>query len=98
MISPEGCAAILWKDRKQGPKAAEALKITAANLKKMGVVDQLVPEPIGGAHRNHEGAGDLLKAALQKSIKRLQRMPMQKMLDARYDKFRKFGEFVETAE
>ncbi|MFT4550072.1 MAG: acetyl-CoA carboxylase carboxyl transferase subunit alpha [Verrucomicrobiales bacterium] len=95
VISPEGCAAILWKDRKEGPKAAEALKITAANLKRMGVVDQLVREPIGGAHRNHEAAGELFKGAVVKSIKRLQRLPERKMLDQRYDKFRKFGEFVE---
>jgi acetyl-CoA carboxylase carboxyl transferase subunit alpha len=97
VISPEGCAAILWKDRKEGPKAAEALKITAANLKKMGVVDQLIPEPIGGAHRNHEAAGELLKAAIVKALRRLQKMPEQKMLDARYNKFRKFGDFVEGA-
>ncbi len=95
VISPEGCAAILWKDRKEGPKAAEALKITAANLKKMGVVDQVVPEPIGGAHRNHVAAGDLLKSALQKSVKRLLRIPEKKMLDSRYEKFRQLGEFVE---
>ncbi|MGI9243445.1 MAG: acetyl-CoA carboxylase carboxyltransferase subunit alpha [Verrucomicrobiales bacterium] len=95
VISPEGCAAILWKDRKEGPKAAEALKITAANLKKMGMVDQVVPEPIGGAHRDHAAAAELLKAALQKSVKRLLRVPEAKLLDTRYEKFRKLGEFAE---
>ena len=97
VISPEGCAAILWKDRKEGPKAAEALKITAANLENLGVVDQLIPEPIGGAHRNHEAAADLLKAALIKSVDRIGQMPVQKMLDARYEKFRKFGDFEEKS-
>jgi acetyl-CoA carboxylase carboxyl transferase subunit alpha len=95
VISPEGCAAILWKDRKEGPKAAEALKITAANLKKMGMVDQVIAEPIGGAHRNHAAAGELLKAALQKALRRLMKVPEQKMLDGRYEKFRNLGEFVE---
>ena len=95
VISPEGCAAILWKDRKEGPKAAEALKITAANLKKMGMVDQVVREPIGGAHRDHAAAAELLKAALQKSVKRLLRVPQGKLLDTRYEKFRKLGEFAE---
>ena len=97
VISPEGCAAILWKDRKEGPKAAEALKITAANLEKMGIVDKLIPEPIGGAHRDHVAAGALLKSAIEKSIQRLQKLPVKKMLDERYDKFRKFGDFVETS-
>ena len=97
VISPEGCAAILWKDRKEGPKAAEALKITAPNLKRLGVVDQVVPEPIGGAHRDHEAAGELLKAAILKAVRRLQKLPEGKMLDARYEKFRRFGDFVESA-
>jgi len=95
VISPEAGAAILWKDRKEGPRAAEALKVTAANAKKLGVVDQLVSEPIGGAHRDLEAAAELLKTAIVKAMKRLMKMPVDKMLDTRYDKFRKFGEFTE---
>jgi acetyl-CoA carboxylase carboxyl transferase subunit alpha len=93
VITPEGCAAILWKDRKFAPQAAEALKITAGKLYELGVVDAIVPEPLGGAHRDHEKAAELLKAELEKSLAELEKLSGEELKAQRYEKFRKFGCF-----
>ena len=93
VISPEGCAAILWKHRSHAPDAAEALKLTAADLKELGLVDGIVPEPVGGAHHDHAAAADLLKASILESLDALAAEPLEKLLQGRYEKFRRMGVF-----
>lgn len=95
VISPEGCAAILWKDRAAAPQAAEALKFSPEHLTKFGVVDQIISEPIGGAHRDHDAAADKLKAAICKSLAQLQKKSVTKLLEDRYKRFRRLGEFAD---
>ncbi len=95
IISPEGCAAILWKDRKYASDAAEALKLTAKDLEKLGVVDEVIPEPLGGAHNDHLAAATSLKKAVRKHFLELEKIPTDELLEQRYQKFRKFGEFRE---
>jgi acetyl-CoA carboxylase carboxyl transferase subunit alpha len=95
VISPEGCAAILWKDRTAAPKAAEALKITARHLHELGLVDEIVPEPVGGAHQDPDDTSLTLKAALVENLERLSAMSMGERLKLRYKKFRGFGRFEE---
>ena len=95
VISPEGCAAILWKHRSHAPEAAEALKLTAPHLKELGVVDGIVPEPQGGAHHNPEEAAKLMAHSIVESLDALGKQPMVELLSARYDKFRKIGIFSE---
>lgn len=95
VISPEACSAILWKDRKHAPEAAEALKLTAQDLVKLGVVDEVVPEPEGGAHRDHDLAAANLGTALRQNLKRLVDMPIDQLLKKRYEKFRGLGNFTE---
>jgi acetyl-CoA carboxylase carboxyl transferase subunit alpha len=97
VISPEGCAAILWKDLAAAPKAAEALKFSPEYLAKFGVVDQIIDEPMGGAHRDYEAAAATLKAAIVDALGRLKKKSLQKLLDDRYAKFRNLGEFADTA-
>src|SRR5216117_3162928 len=89
VISPEACSAILWKDRKHAPEAAEALKLTADDLMRLGVVDEVVPEPEGGAHRDHDLAAANLGAALRRNLKQAIETPLEELLEARYAKFRK---------
>ena len=96
VISPEGCAAILWKHRSHAPEAAEALKLTATHLKELGVVDGIVSEPQGGAHHDHRAAADLLRAAIVKNLDELSGEPIGKLLDQRYEKFRRIGVFSES--
>lgn len=99
VISPEGCAAILWKDRAYADKAAEALKLTARNLMKAGLIDEIVPEPLGGAHRDPEGMAANLKKCLLKNLKELSRYSVDTLLQNRYNKFRAMGVFcTETAQ
>ena len=93
VISPEGCAAILWKHRSHAPEAAEALKLTAAHLKELGLVDGIVPEPQGGAHHDHAAAAEMLKKAIVENLDDLAGQNTAKMLAARYDKFRAMGVF-----
>ena len=93
VITPEGCAAILWKDRKFAPKAAEALKITAGKLFELGVADAIVPEPLGGAHRDPEKAAELLKAELTAQLDALSKMSPAELKNQRYEKFRAYGAF-----
>ena len=95
VISPEACSAILWKDRRHAPEAAEALKLTAEDLIKLGVVDEVVPEPEGGAHRDHDTAAAHLGSALRRNLERLTALDTDKLLQQRYDKFRKMGNFAE---
>ena len=98
VISPEGCAAILWKDRSAAGKAAQALKITAKDLLDLKLVDEIVPEPLGGAHTEVETMAATLKTHLLKHLDELIKMPTQDRLKGRYDKFRAFGHFEEKTE
>ncbi len=95
VISPEGCAAILWKDRSAASKAAEALKITAKDLFALGLVDEVVPEPLGGAHTNPDKIAETLRDYLVKHLKQLLTLPAAERLKRRYDKFRAYGKFAE---
>ncbi len=94
VISPEGCAAILWSDGTKGEVAAEALKPTARDLKELGVIDEIVSEPPGGAHRNHEATAKSVHEAIERNLRELKALPMDKLLAERYDKFRTMGQFV----
>jgi acetyl-CoA carboxylase carboxyl transferase subunit alpha len=96
VISPEGCAAILWKDRAAAAKAAEALKITAKHLLELGLVDEVVPEPLGGAHTAPEAAAELLKRALLQQLEQLLTLSPKARLKQRYAKFRNFGRVMEN--
>jgi acetyl-CoA carboxylase carboxyl transferase subunit alpha len=96
VISPEGCAAILWKDNAAAPLAAEALKVSADHLEKLGVVDEVIPEPPGGAHHDPSQAAGALKYALQKHLNDLRALDHDKLLDARYERFRHLGVYEEA--
>ena len=91
VISPEGCAAILWKDRSAAARAAEALRITAKDLRELGLVDEIVPEPLGGAHNDAAASAANLKAHLLKHLAELAALPADERLQRRYAKFRGFG-------
>src|SRR5438132_8763388 len=95
VISPEGCAAILWKDRAAAAKAAEALKITAKDLHELGLVDEIVPEPLGGAHNDLPTTAVTLKRHLLQNLKQLQKLSAADRLKNRYDKFRSHGHHLE---
>jgi acetyl-CoA carboxylase carboxyl transferase subunit alpha len=97
VISPEGCAAILWKHRKHAPEAAEALKINAGVLLEMGLVDGVIAEPLGGAHHDHQDAANRLKTAIVAALKETAKLPVDKLLEQRYDKFRRMGVIGEEA-
>ncbi len=96
VISPEGCAAILWKDRAAAPKAAEALKITARHLLELGLVDDVIPEPLGGAHTQPAAAGQTLRESLLRHLAELEQKPLPELLKQRYDRFRALGRFSES--
>ena len=91
VISPEGCASILWRDTARAETAAEMMKITAIDLKKFGVVDRIVPEPLGGAHRDHKAAADALKVAMVETLAELRTLSVSQLLDRRYAKYRDIG-------
>src|SRR5438067_9294272 len=95
VISPEACSAILWRDRRHAAEAAEALKLTAQDLLKLHVVDEIVAEPDGGAHRDHEKAAEILGEALRSNLERLLKIPINQLLKKRYEKFRRLGNFAE---
>ena len=97
VISPEGCAGILWKSAEYAEKAAEALKFTSDNLKRLGIVDEVIPEPLGGAHRDHHITASRLKLFLSKSLRTLCELSMEELLDARYEKFRQMGVYLDPA-
>jgi acetyl-CoA carboxylase carboxyl transferase subunit alpha len=98
VISPEGCAAILWKSAENAGEAAEALGITAPRLKSLGLIDKVVAEPLGGAHRDHAESAKNLKKAIQDSLRGLQDMAIDALLERRQDRLVGFGKFKEIAE
>src|SRR4029077_2763628 len=95
VISPEACSAILWRDRRHAPEAAEALKLTAQDLFKLHVVDEIVPEPRGGAHRDFDLAAANLGTAVRENLGKLLEQPIEQLLQKRYKKFRQLGNFAE---
>ena len=95
VISPEGCASIIWRDSTKAETAAAAMKITAKDLKELGIVDEIVAEPEGGAHSDHEAAARLLDEVLDRQLVALTNQPVPELLDARYEKFRKMGQFFD---
>jgi len=97
VIPPEGCAAILWEDPTRMKEMADALKITSAEALKLGVIDEVVPEPLGGAHRNPEATAKTLKSAIVRHLDELTKIPVRKLVDKRYAKFRALGEFADTS-
>jgi acetyl-CoA carboxylase carboxyl transferase subunit alpha len=95
VISPEGCAAILWKDRSHANDAAEALKLESSSLIKLGVAETIMPEPLGGAHRDHEATAATLRKELISSLAELEALESEERLRLRYEKYRKIGKFIE---
>jgi acetyl-CoA carboxylase carboxyl transferase subunit alpha len=93
VISPEGCASIMWRDASRKEVAAQALRITASDLTELGCVDGVIPEPEGGAHTDHEAAAALLDTALQYALQELRGLSKQELLEARYQKFRNMAQF-----
>ena len=91
VISPEGCAAILWKKASEAPRASESLRLTASDLLELKVVDAVIPEPEGGAHTSHEGAAKALDAALSKALSEALGLSASERLRRRYNKLRSFG-------
>lgn len=96
VISPEGCAAILWGDAAKAPEAAELMRVTAPDLLKLGVIDAVVPEPVGGAHRNWEATAASLRAALRDQLWQLKSKSEAELIEERHEKFRRIGVFEET--
>lgn len=94
VISPEGCAAILWKSKDNAEEAATALKLTAKELYKLGIVDDVIPEPIGAAHNNPEEMAKTLKETIVRYIEELQAIPLDKLIEKRYKKYRQFGHYL----
>ncbi|MFN7626280.1 MAG: acetyl-CoA carboxylase carboxyltransferase subunit alpha, partial [Pirellula sp.] len=95
VISPEGCAGILWKSHQHAPKAADVLRFTSEHLPKLGVVDDVIEEPLGGAHRDHHQMAARLKNYLAKTLEQLVKTDPDTLLERRYDKFRKMGSYLE---
>jgi len=96
VISPEGCAAIMWRDASKKELAAEAMRITATDLSELGCIDDIVPEPEGGAHRDYEAAANLLDVSLQKHFSELKKIPPAELIVSRYNKFRTIAQFFEA--
>ncbi len=96
VISPEGCAAILWKDRSKAPEAAAALRLTAKDLYEMKLIDEVLKEPLGGAHQNPAEAAETLKASIKKSLKEVEGRERKSLIEERYEKFRCMGVFTES--
>lgn len=95
VISPEGCAAILWRERSKAPSAAEALRLTAPELMELKIIDGIIKEPLGGAHRNPELCAKEIKKAITKSIKELSKLSPDELLESRYQKYRDIGTYKE---
>lgn len=95
VISPEGCASILWKSAEKAADAADAMGITADRLKSLGLIDQIIPEPLGGAHRDMEAAARLVGDALESNLRELQQIKIDNLLDKRYNRIMNFGQFEE---
>jgi acetyl-CoA carboxylase carboxyl transferase subunit alpha len=94
VISPEGCAAILWRDRARAPDAAAALKLTAPDLLRLGIADEVIDEPLGGAHRDPELVAQRLRASILRFLKSINGLPLETLLQRRYERFRKVGAFT----
>ena len=97
VISPEGCAAILWGEAAKAPEAAELMRVTAPDLLKLGVIDGVVPEPVGGAHRNWEETAENLRGALRDALRELRSSSPEALVSERYEKFRRMGVFADSA-
>ncbi|MGB9495090.1 MAG: acetyl-CoA carboxylase carboxyltransferase subunit alpha [Azonexus sp.] len=97
VISPEGCASILWKSAEKAPEAAETMGITAQRLKTLGLIDKIVSEPLGGAHRDHAAMAQTLKRALQDALKNLSTLSTSELLATRYERLMSYGRFKEQA-
>lgn len=95
VIPPEGCAAIIWRDPNKGPEAAAALKLTAEDALRLGIIDEIVPEPLGGAHREPEAMVRTLKETLLRHLRELLQIPIPELLEQRYHRFRKIGVYLE---
>jgi acetyl-CoA carboxylase carboxyl transferase subunit alpha len=93
VISPEGCASILWKDANKADEAAEALGITSEKLSALGLIDRIIPEPLGGAHRNYDQTAENIREALTASLREVRALSTDKMLEKRYNKLMSFGRF-----
>lgn len=98
VIPPEGCAAILWRDPAKGPEAAAALKLTAQHALELGVIDEIIPEPLGGAHRNYGAAASAVKQAIAGRLDALEKMSPQELVSQRYQKFRAMGVFSDLTQ
>ena len=94
VISPESCSSILWRSWDYKEQAAEALQLTAEDLKQQGIVDLIVPEPLGGAHRNHEQAASILKETLLNELKQLMKAKPERLIERRIEKFSKMGAWI----
>jgi len=97
VISPEGCASILWKSAERAPEAAESLGITASRLKTLGLIDKIVTEPLGGAHRDPPAMIQTLRKSLQDALKQVQEMPLADLLQARFNRLMDYGKFKEVS-
>ncbi len=97
VISPEGCAGILWKGAEHAPRAAHSLKFTSAHLPGFGIVDEVIEEPLGGAHRDHHHMAANMRNFLRRSLRELTVIPTAKLLDGRYEKFRRMGRYLDPA-
>jgi acetyl-CoA carboxylase carboxyl transferase subunit alpha len=97
VISPEGCAAILWNDSTKAKEAAEAMKITAPDLLRLGVIDEIISEPLGGAHRDQPKMVDSVKQAILHQMEKLDGLPIEEIVELRYRKFRRMGVFLEES-
>lgn len=97
VISPEGCAAILFRDAGKAPEAAEVLKLTSNDLYKLGIIDEIIPEPLGGAHRDYVATAENIRKYLKQHLSQLKSIPKKELIELRYQKFRKIGHFIEEA-
>ncbi|HLQ70981.1 MAG TPA: acetyl-CoA carboxylase carboxyl transferase subunit alpha, partial [Bacillota bacterium] len=95
VISPEGAAALLWKDSSLAQRAAESMQITSYDLKKLGVIDSIIPEPLGGAHRNMKKQAENVKMTIESSLAELTALSSEELLERRWEKYKKIGEFRE---
>ncbi|HET9699402.1 MAG TPA: acetyl-CoA carboxylase carboxyltransferase subunit alpha, partial [Burkholderiales bacterium] len=98
VISPEGCASILWKSAEKAPEAAETMGITAPRLKALGLIDRIISEPLGGAHRDYPATMQAVKRALQDTLRQLQDQPVEKLLQTRFQRLMGYGKFKEVEE
>jgi len=98
VISPEGCASILWRSAEKAPEAADALGITASRLKTLGLIDRIVPEPLGGAHRDPQATAQSLRKALVETVKELREKKPKELVEERLERLMGYGKFKEAAQ